>query len=379
MPQNMCITQVFNDEIIEAIEKEKVEHLSVISAKELKKADLKPVDFLIKNILPEGCSMIAAAPKIGKSWFVLDMGLSVASGETFLSQETQKANVLYLALEDSENRLQDRMNKVLANGEAPDGFYFVTKAPTMDNGFIESLDEIVTALRIKLVIIDTFQKIRGTAKKNESPYQHDYREMGALKTWADSKGVSLFFVHHIRKMLDENDIYNMISGSQGIMGALDTTYLLYKKRDEEKAVLHITGRDVMQRSDVITFNTELYKWTVIGDFGELQKQQRKHIHNSSPIVKTLIKLLDENGGTWRGNMTDLLCEGERITGEDIAETPRKLSFAISKMTKELSFYNNIVVNSSKNGSGGKMYSFTRTSTVINDVYADFNADEYIEL
>ena len=205
--------------------------LEIISARDLQLASIPPIQFLVAGLLPEGTSLVCAASKIGKSWMVLDMGLSIASGEKFLGRDTHQCGVLYLALEDSIGRLQNRMNKILRGAPAPSQFYFSTEAPNLDDGLLDLLGDILDKQpEIKLVIIDTLQKIRGRALPREGAYEMDYRHMAAVKTYTDKRGVSVLFVHHIRKMRDDGDPFNMISGTNGIMGAADTAWIISKDR-----------------------------------------------------------------------------------------------------------------------------------------------------
>ena len=98
------------------------------------------------------------------------------------------------------------MNVVWKNKKPSPGVYFKTECKTLDTGLIDQLTRIVKAHKdIKVIIFDTFQKIRGTAMKNESAYAYDYREMGILKQFADRYGISIILVHHTRKMLDQDD------------------------------------------------------------------------------------------------------------------------------------------------------------------------------
>ena len=70
---------------------------TVMSAQDLKKAQLPPVRYLVADILPEGTSLLSAASKIGKSWFVLDMGMKIATGSPFMNKQTTQVGVLYFA------------------------------------------------------------------------------------------------------------------------------------------------------------------------------------------------------------------------------------------------------------------------------------------
>ena len=79
--------------------------LRTISARELRNKKLPPPRYVVAELLPQGLSLLASPPKYGKSWFVLDLCLSVAAGTQFLGCRTVKIGCLYLALEDSERRL----------------------------------------------------------------------------------------------------------------------------------------------------------------------------------------------------------------------------------------------------------------------------------
>ncbi len=334
--------------------------LKTISSTDLQKANLPPVQFLVERFLPEGTSMISAPPKIGKSWFVLDLGLSIAKGMPFLERSTNRAGVLYLALEDSLNRLQDRMNKILDGAEAPTNFDFATEAPNLDNGFFEALEETLKDKpNIKLVIIDTLQKIRGVPKGRESAYGQDYREMGALKSFMDRHGVSVLFVHHTRKMKDLDDPFNMISGTQGIMGAADTAFTLLKaKREDEGATLHVTGRDVEQISEIVKFNKEIWKWETVGDARVLEEQKKRQAFERNPITVTVVKLIEESPQKrWDGTASELMEQGKRITGMPIAPTLKKLGWTLKSMESDFYNYSGVIFEKTPNGNAGKVYHF----------------------
>lgn len=332
--------------------------LSFITATDLQKADLPPVQFLVDGILPVGTSLLSAASKIGKSWMVLDMGLAIAAGKPFMGHNTKQAGVLYLALEDSQSRLQDRMNKILNRGKAPDGMRFSIVAPNLDEGLLEILAEDLKANPdTELIIIDTLQKIRGSAKARESGYEQDYREMGAVKKFVDERGISVMFVHHNRKMKDEDDPFNMISGTNGIMGAADTTWTIIKnKRSDNEATLHITGRDVAQADTVISFDKSAWKWKPMGALDLIVSQREREAYDNDPIVHTIKTLLKE-GGEWKGSAADLMAEGKRICKRSIAVSAQAIGYALRKLDDKLLDYDGIVHKYATHGSAGKKHFF----------------------
>lgn len=175
--------------------------LTVFSARELQDKDITPPRFFVEGFLPQGLALLASPPKYGKSWFVLDLCLSVAAGVPFLGHKTNKVECLYLALEDGEGRLQDRMNKVLAGNRAPMGFYFSTRSEDVAGGLLEQLDDFLAKKPdLGLIVIDTLQKVRRSTSGKENAYAADYRDAGALKEFADRNRVCVLLVHHLRKM-----------------------------------------------------------------------------------------------------------------------------------------------------------------------------------
>ena len=83
--------------------------LSTRSCEEIMTTVYKPIEFVIDGLLAQGLYILAGAPKVGKSWLVLDMCLSISKGESVLGQKTLQGTALYLCLEDSYARIQNRL------------------------------------------------------------------------------------------------------------------------------------------------------------------------------------------------------------------------------------------------------------------------------
>lgn len=209
------------------------------------------------------------------------------------------------------------------------------------------------------IIIDTLQKIRGAAQAREAAYAQDYREMETVKGHMDKKGVSPLFVHHNRKMRDDSDPFNMISGTNGIMGAADTIWTITKdNRTDDSAVLHITGRDVAQSDTVIHFDKSTWKWGAVGEAGWLAEQQARAEYDENPIVKTIKKLLEQcPGHRWDGTAKDLMDAGRFIARTYLAPNTKKLGKDLTALEKPLFDYDGIVHDTASHGTAGKKHSF----------------------
>lgn len=325
--------------------------MDIISATDLQKAVLPPVIYLVNRILAVGTTILAAAPKMGKSWLALSLALSLADGKEFLSQPTTRCGVLYLALEDSKTRLQDRMNKVLHGAPPPGQFYLTTASPTLDTGLLDTLGaQLEHNPEIKLIIIDTLQKVRGQPLPREQPYATDYRELGMLKAFADSHGISLLIIHHTRKAKDD-DPNNMISGTNGVMGAVDTAWVMVKdKRSDDNAVLSITGRDVEQDELLLTMDKDTMTWGIAAD---------PNVYDNSLIVQAIKEVLAASElQIWKGSASELMQAGEQLLGRPIANSPQQVNKALDRLTGRLAeedgiFHKIVLVN----GGGAKKHLF----------------------
>ena len=257
---------------------------------------IPPLEFIIPGILPIGLGVIFSPPKYGKSWFVLDLALAIATGTPFLGMETKKCGVLYLALEDYDGSLKGRIATVLASGREDKALFFHREeCKSLEKGLIEQLDAFVEKNpSIKLIIIDTFVKIRGTAKKNEGAYDHDYKELSLLKDWVEAKKVGIFLVHHTRKTLDSDDFLMNANGTSGITGAADFVFGMTRRaRKDPTTVLNITGRYVKSKSFIIQFNEMTNRWENLGEEKEVNETEADASYRNDPVVKVILKLMNE--------------------------------------------------------------------------------------
>ena len=179
---------------------QKVQELEVQSARDLQEEQLPPIKWVVVEMIPQGLALLASPPKYGKSWWVLDLCLSVSAGDRFMNHRTEKTECLYLALEDSKNRLQDRINRLTYHAPAPYGFRYAVLSENLDNGLITQLEQYITKFpQTGLIVIDTLQKVKGEMKNRESAYSDDYRQMGQLKQFADQHSICILVVHHLKK------------------------------------------------------------------------------------------------------------------------------------------------------------------------------------
>ena len=241
---------------------EKQNNIKVIDAETLMDKRLPPTKFCVDTLLPQGLCILGGAPKVGKAWFVLDLCIHVARGDEFLGLPATRRKVLYLCLEDSERRIQERLNTITA--DVPEGLYFALGDITMETGICDFLRKRKQEIpELSLIAIDTFQLIRNPT--NDVSYGNDYAELRVLKALAEELGICLLLVHHLRKMGDSDPV-NRLSGSSEISGAVDAVYILDKPmRSGNRATLIASGRDIRDRKIELEMNPQSCIWTLISD------------------------------------------------------------------------------------------------------------------
>ena len=237
--------------------------LETMTAEQLQSAPYSPEPFLVEELLPEGLHILAGAPKIGKSWLALWICLCVAQGQTLWNFTTTQGEVLYLSLEDSYRRIQSRLFDLTE--DAPPTLHFAILADTLKHGLEQQLEQFLTDHpATKLVVIDTLQRVRSTGG-DSNLYANDYQDIGLLKKLADNQHIAILLIHHLRKLHDD-DPMNMISGSTGLSGAADSTFVLQKhSRLANIASLHCTGRDIPDRTLKLEFGEEDHIWKLLED------------------------------------------------------------------------------------------------------------------
>lgn len=234
------------------------------TADELMAMTFPETRWAVPGVIAEGLNLLAGPPKVGKSWLSLATAIAVAGGGKALEAiPVERGPVLYLALEDTPRRLQSRMRKILGGKPAPRDLTLATSCPTLPQGGDEAIARwLERNLGARMVVIDVFAKVRGATAPGLSAYDADYAAMGRAKRLADSYGVAVVLVHHVRKM-GSDDFLAEVSGTNGLAGAADATLVLKRARGTADGVLHVTGRDVEEAEYAMSFQPAAGIWHLL--------------------------------------------------------------------------------------------------------------------
>jgi len=163
--------------------------LTTISGKELLSMQLPSTRMIIASLVPQGLHILGGAPKIGKSWLTLWLCLRIAQGEPVWNLPTEKGDTLYLCLEDSFARVQNRLLDFTE--DAPDTIHFATMSETIAGGLVKQIENFLAEHpQTNLIAIDTLQRVRD-ATGEANAYANDYREVGVLKSLADKHRIAI--------------------------------------------------------------------------------------------------------------------------------------------------------------------------------------------
>ena len=128
----------------------------VISAEDLLSTPIPPTKWIIPGLLPAGLALFAGPSKAGKSWLTLWLCLQVAQGKPVWGREIEPRTVLYLSLEDSFNRLQDRLFRLVGSEDTSERLILQTECPGIGQGLQEQITSFLyNHSDTGLVVIDT--------------------------------------------------------------------------------------------------------------------------------------------------------------------------------------------------------------------------------
>ena len=274
-------------------------HLNTLSMNDLFDCSFTSRPPLIDGLLYAGTYLLAGAPKIGKSFLVAQLAYHVSMGHTLWDYPVRQGGVLYLALEDDYQRLQGRMSRMFGV-EGTDNLHFAITSAQIGLGLVEQLDNFLKDRPdTRLVIIDTLQKVRDAIGEAYS-YSGDYDAIGQLKGFAASRGICLLLVHHTRKQ-QADDKFDMISGTNGLLGAADGAFLLQKeKRTDGSAVLDVAGRDQQDQRFYLTRDKERLIWTLE------RTETEAWTEPPDPVLEAIAALVTAEKPTWGGTATELV-------------------------------------------------------------------------
>lgn len=246
-------------------------------ASDLLKRQFKPVQWAVHGILPQGVTILSGSPKTGKSFMAYQMCIAVASGRPLWEGRAPEVqgDALYLDLEGTERRLQDRLTTQLTAFPGADvsRLHYATEWERADAGVTQLRKYMTEFPHTRLIVIDTISAWRENEQGRTSAYAHDYMVGETIKPLVRDYDVAVVLVAHNRKAHSE-DWMQSVSGTQGLTGSVDGVLSLERVRGAADAALHIDGRDIKDPAD-LALRFEGGRWRYVGSVADVQRSQER--------------------------------------------------------------------------------------------------------
>ena len=230
---------------------------------------------VVEGLLHEGMLLFGGKSKRGKSWLMLDLALSVATGKRvwrhFEVPEPQP--VLYIALEDGRARIQRRLQEIQPGVRTNGKLHLLYNFPLLNDGGLEKLQRYITGGRYRLIVIDVLARIEPAAKGGSEKTYHDiYRMFAPLQDLHRQHPVCLVMVTHLRKT-DADDIFDTLHGSVAYQGAQDSLWVLERPPQDSVGVLHIRENDGDDQALHLSFAGG--HWEFLGHDTNMKRSQNR--------------------------------------------------------------------------------------------------------
>jgi AAA domain len=291
-----------------------------ITAADLMALELAPERWAVPGIVPEGVTLLAGKPKMGKSWMALGLCVAIATGGVALgNQRVDRGECLYLALEDNPRRLQKRLRKLKVSDADLSSLHIATSWPRLGDGGAEKLERWLEGLsNTRLVVVDTLARFKKQPSgRRSNAYDEDRAAVDPLVSVAADHGVAILLVHHLREM-ESDDPLDMITGSVGLTGGVDGALVLKRDRGKPDAYLHVDGRDIENPVELaLKWDASAATWAIVGDAEHYRLSERRRVvlevlekANAQLGPKEIAEMIDAKEGAVRQMLSQMVKDGQ---------------------------------------------------------------------
>lgn len=298
------------------------------------------VEWLVPDILTQDeLFILGMPPRGGKSLLALTLAQSVATGTPFLDRPTTQGSVIYINLEDSPTKVKQRQ---IAQGWTENlPVYWMQKFKLSELDDLKELADEIPDLR--LVIIDTFSRVRDDNQKESSAELGKILE--PLQEWAKSQGICILLTHHTGKVNSDHpsaDPFDALRGSTSIRATCRGAIVIVPG---EHSYRLLAENGYADRLDVnVKVNPETLQWKLIG--------------NWQPRVD--------------GDMKEQILDHLNLFGEaTVAEVAKSLSFNAASVSTIMSRLNRDGLVDKKGGSGRLPARYMRSSNLLKQLETQF--------
>ena len=212
-------------------------------------------DEIIEGMLHAGTkAVLASASKIGKTWILLNMAASIASGRAFLRFKTRKRKVLFINFEIRREFIADRLKVIqgqLPGADLSQLHIWNLRGYTADfEVLLKAIVERALKEGYALIIIDPIYK--AMVGKSENTASSVGALCNQIERIVEATGAAVIFAHHFAKgnAAKKNQIDRM-SGSGVFARDADTIITLTEHEEKDCYSVEMTLRNLAPQSPFV--------------------------------------------------------------------------------------------------------------------------------
>lgn len=223
-------------------------------AVDLLEAEFRETPDILAGIVPVGVTLVSAAPKVGKTRLLTQLSVAAVRGTAFLDYAVTRTKVLTLALEDGARRYRKSLDQLVGAAPPERGQLTIrTTSNRLDEGGITAIEQHLDRdPECRLTVIDVLERVRPRGRGTNA-YRLDYEALAPLQRIANLRQVAIIVVHHTNQRAEVDDIFELISGTSGLTGVVDSLVLLQRRRGDDIGRLAVAGREVEDQTIALSF------------------------------------------------------------------------------------------------------------------------------
>lgn len=236
------------------------------TARDIQKHKVLNDIFIIEGIVTKGLDILAFQKKYGKPCIALDMALCVAGNEDFMGRKTNHCKVLYFALDDDTDGMEQKIAGIMDSSAASGNITVVNDASSFGNILEDGLDVFLGSNPdIKFVVIDPLEKILENRASGQMGYVQDYGRLSVLKKIVNQHDAALLAVTYTSGI---NGISGLLDGTfmeTEISGDADTVMSVFKNENQhgQEYTLFVIGRDMPETELPLSFDPVKCRWDYV--------------------------------------------------------------------------------------------------------------------
>lgn len=272
-------------------------------------------DWMVDQLFTVGSNgWVAAEPKVGKSWTVLELVYALSTGQPFLGRFAvkQPRRVIYIQEEDSIQRVLRRFKKLLRGDPSrrpPSDDYLrwsIRSGFKLDNEeWLKKLRDELVAYPAEVVVLDVFNRLHGL---NENDGTDMTRLLNTLMLFNRMFGCAFIIVHHNKKPQAgfEARANQLIRGSGVLAGWSECSLYLRRSKDKDTIIVTPESKDAPEMEDFTIVLRDQDNGGIVLEMGEASPQKDGLSLGDIAILDAVEVLTQRNIGATASEVSKLV-------------------------------------------------------------------------